>query len=382
MGLLIVLLALGLIAIFILRAKQKHDANVRRLAPDQAPEADNPSPSVPVQEIPIKNGALIVQTLGTKVYTLTVTPQASRGYDFEAAKAIAIRVVGSSFDAIPEVVSAVLTGWKNYDRVSEKLFQCGHWNAGNKYKVSIDSFERGAPAPEDLAEAVDGDAALVKAEETSRSYAETKREEQATEPPAPPPAPKEIRRFDKVVSQPLGAGEYSIFKIPRDLRVDLPTVTKNPVRQIGSTKMDNVYYEVNLEEMVCGCKSFIDEKRYLYETADPRRYCRHLGELLAWGKRVGVVFPTVPTQLLSVMLASGIHKNLDRHQLSSGLEFYLSYDPAATDWVDVFTRKKKMGEKGGNFTGDYERYGYNITEKRWSYGDGPAGAAEIKAFLR
>jgi hypothetical protein len=69
-----------------------------------------------------------------------------------------------------------------------------------------------------------------------------------------------------------------------------------------------------------------------------------------------------------------------RLTLASGERLAVGYT-AGDDWLDVITRKRKKGEKGGRFTGPYDVFGYNMTAGRWSYGEGPAGAGEIRKLL-
>jgi len=54
---------------------------------------------------------------------------------------------------------------------------------------------------------------------------------------------------------------------------------------------------------------------------------------------------------------------------------------AATPWVDVYARKRRAGEREGLYTGDYECFGFHMTKNRWSYGEGPPGAREIRTMM-
>jgi hypothetical protein len=69
-----------------------------------------------------------------------------------------------------------------------------------------------------------------------------------------------------------------------------------------------------------------------------------------------------------------------RLTLASGEEFAVG---ATVDeaWLDVITRKRRKGERAGLFTGAYDCFGYSIIEGRWSYGEGPPGAGEIRRLL-
>lgn len=51
-------------------------------------------------------------------------------------------------------------------------------------------------------------------------------------------------------------------------------------------------------------------------------------------------------------------------------------------WLNVYCRTKEAGENIYNASGYYDRHGYNITEKRWSYGEGPNGISLLRAFFK
>lgn len=78
------------------------------------------------------------------------------------------------------------------------------------------------------------------------------------------------------------------------------------------------------------------------------------------------------------------HKKKDtyyRAQLASGQELAFGVT-AGDDWVDIISRKRKRGEKDGHFTGKFATFGFSFSEARWSYGEGPPGAAEIRTLIR
>ncbi len=67
--------------------------------------------------------------------------------------------------------------------------------------------------------------------------------------------------------------------------------------------------------------------------------------------------------------------------LASGESIAIGLDPEAPEWLDIITRKRKSGEKGGVFSGPYDVFGFSVNERRWSYGEGPPGAGEIRGIL-
>lgn len=69
-----------------------------------------------------------------------------------------------------------------------------------------------------------------------------------------------------------------------------------------------------------------------------------------------------------------------RATLASGQPIYFGMTPG-TDWVDVYARRRRAGERAGVFTGAYDCFGFSLSGRRWSFGSGPPAASEIRAVL-
>ena len=145
--------------------------------------------------------------------------------------------------------------------------------------------------------------------------------------------------------------------------------------EIGSGTSDRNYI-VNLFEYSCTCPDYLKRRQYFYP-GDVRRVCKHQFALM---EERGLVDQL--DELSRAVLKFGANrKTLRRLENKAGVAFALSTDTWA-EWVDVVTRKKRVGEKGGAYSGEYDVYGYNNSEKRWSYGEAPAGARAIKSAIR
>ncbi len=83
-------------------------------------------------------------------------------------------------------------------------------------------------------------------------------------------------------------------------------------------------------------------------------------------------------ELAKVVAAKYHQKDLyHRITLDSGEEAAVGYTPG-NPWLDVFARARRKADSGGRYTGNYRECGFNLEERRWSYGAGPPGAAEIR----
>jgi hypothetical protein len=69
-----------------------------------------------------------------------------------------------------------------------------------------------------------------------------------------------------------------------------------------------------------------------------------------------------------------------RARLASGEFVYFGFT-AGIEWIDVYARRRRAGEKEGRFTGPYACYGFSRSSQRWSFGSGPPGAAEIRVLV-
>jgi len=147
------------------------------------------------------------------------------------------------------------------------------------------------------------------------------------------------------------------------------------LKEVGSASSERSY-EVNLYDFSCTCPDF-RKRRLYFERGDIRRICKHQFALMEEQDQIDQL-----EELSVAILRFGANrKTLRRFENKNGVAFALSTEPLG-EWVDVATRKKRVGEKGGAYSGEYDVYGYNPSEKRWSYGEVPAGAIAIKSAIR
>lgn len=189
----------------------------------------------------------------------------------------------------------------------------------------------------------------------------------------PPPLPPNSRPSTTPPPLPPVASSAPVEGLPTAFYVDIPiTVSAVPVT-IESSRGD-VHYTLNLKHASCTCPDF-QKRRNGYSRHDPRRYCKHLANAVV----------SAPDYSLSenaqLTMAYPPSQFIDECALSTGVKFYLLHDGPESEWVNVHARKRKAGEKAGWFSGKYDRYGYNRDERRWSYGEGPAGAGEIREAI-
>jgi hypothetical protein len=50
-------------------------------------------------------------------------------------------------------------------------------------------------------------------------------------------------------------------------------------------------------------------------------------------------------------------------------------------WINIYAHSVRTGEKIANASGSIKLYGWSVPEQRWSYGEPPPGARELKKLL-
>lgn len=130
---------------------------------------------------------------------------------------------------------------------------------------------------------------------------------------------------------------------------------------------------ISVPTMSCECDDFRTRRAHLH-ARDVRRLCRHLqGRLLDIG-----VQRTLP-EYLGVLLRNPYLERCDRLHVENvfGHEVVFTRE-FGSPWVNVIVRKRRRRDTPAAFTGDYGRYGFNLNQSRWSWGEGPDGARELR----
>lgn len=163
------------------------------------------------------------------------------------------------------------------------------------------------------------------------------------------------------------------------VKVDNPTLSipegeAIPDQEIESYSDEGTIYNVSVSEMTCTCPDFRKHRKGV-PANDPRRACKHLYCVLEDNNLIS----NLRELALAILESPSKNKKLTTVKLSSGNEVSICH--GGNEWVDVFTRKRRKGDSSGLYSGKYDRFGFSTNEQRWSYGDGPPGAREIKSIL-
>ena len=155
--------------------------------------------------------------------------------------------------------------------------------------------------------------------------------------------------------------------------VDIPQYDNDNLLKLGDKinveGSSGETYQVSLSKMECTCQDFI-KRRVEYRKTDCRRACKHIAKQ--------IVKQHLNTKLIKnsmvqsfIRHASSKHKGvppfdkmllvvIDENIRGPG-QFYMLIGKQIDPWVDILFFS----------TTNYQNYGYNIEEKRWSYGSSP-----------
>jgi hypothetical protein len=145
---------------------------------------------------------------------------------------------------------------------------------------------------------------------------------------------------------------------------------------VDSDKDQGVQYEVDVSQVTCTCPDF--QRRANRPKASFSRCCKHLVRMLSecghlesadeWVQAIAADGYGAPAEAWMV-------------ELNTAPAVLVAVAPSR-EWVNVYARKPRSGERIKTASGPIERYGWNVEEDRWSYGEGPPGSRELTPLMK
>jgi hypothetical protein len=150
-----------------------------------------------------------------------------------------------------------------------------------------------------------------------------------------------------------------------DSKPRLPSI--ETVLPISSFNEPGMVYEVNLAGPSCSCPDF-KHGRHLLPVGHISRCCKHIMQAFSEA-RPSNGWPS----WLDSFVEAGFNppQNQEWNIFHSKNGNYL-VSSVIRDWGNVYAR----------ISGDNEKYGYNVVEKRWSYGNEPENAVALAKAIR
>ena len=322
---------------------------------------------------PIKNGSLVLIGEHKRTYLMEIMPQKGGTFEGDNNQKIIVKCIAQNMDEAFNGICALLTDtFEVCENESRKKRECGRWYEGNKYFLNLLKSATFKKSDLENKNTIDARPTIKRINQIIKEEREKSREENKRRK-------EERKKFElnnpaKVIRFiPNNTKNSTVSDAIDELKVEFKEIPQEAsIKKVVANYNENSFYELDLINQTCGCEKF--QQCSIYPVNDIRRLCPHLrGELFSKHVR------NIP-ELAECYISYGSRRNseITKYQLSSGVPFYIGHSGLKCEWIDVYARKREKGEKEGNFTGFYERYGYNLLEKRWSYGEGPAGASEIK----
>ena len=321
---------------------------------------------------PIKNGSLVLIGEHKRTYLMEIIPQNGGIFEGDNQK-IVVKCIAQNMDEAFNGICALLTDtFEVYENESRKKRECGRRNEGNKYFLNLLKSATFKKSDLENKNTIDARHTIERINQIIKEEREKFREENKRKKEERKKI--ELNNPAKVIRFiPNNTKNSTVSDAIDELKVEFKQIPQEAsIKKIIASYNENSFYELDLINQTCGCEKF--QKCSIYPVNDIRRLCPHLQDKLLPRFIINI------SELAECYVNYGSRRNheISKYHLSSGVPFYIGHSGLKYEWIDVYARKRRKGEKECNFTGSYKRYGYNLLEKRWSYGKGPAGASEIK----
>lgn len=187
-----------------------------------------------------------------------------------------------------------------------------------------------------------------------------------------------IKNEVEIATQELVAQKENICKI-EDYKILVPEFCNIDGKYLYYSSKDQCFYIIDLTKKTCSCCEFQGWRdRTQYDASDIRRYCRHM--IKALPNEVLENLDELRKLLINPYNGTCDVDGYFKLFKIDGNEIIARFN-GSTNWVDVFARRQRLKD-GKENTGPLEKYGFNVEENRWSYGNGPRNALAIKRAIK
>lgn len=161
------------------------------------------------------------------------------------------------------------------------------------------------------------------------------------------------------------------------LNFDAPRYVK-PQERVQSDREPGVFYLLDLNAQTCTCPDFVEMRAKKAKPGELGRLCKHL--LRALERREGFSSASAWVQAI-VREGYGAPYFAWEVTLPSARPMLVTVG-TSKEWVNIFAHRKRTGERYSEASGVIQQFGWSLDQHRWSYGEGPPGASEIRPLLK
>jgi len=166
--------------------------------------------------------------------------------------------------------------------------------------------------------------------------------------------------------------------VPTEILPYFPALTDDAARRIPvvSSQGDATYY-LDLCDYTCTCPDF-QKRRSDQPPLGVLRACKHICRTLAESPRLASLNPLMRCIVEDcAQHGHGTDSGFFDSNEKDGFAFYVTR-PSEKGWLNVYAPAKSQG---GEKSVVFARYGFNVFDRRWSYGEAPRNATLIKNFI-
>lgn len=168
----------------------------------------------------------------------------------------------------------------------------------------------------------------------------------------------------------------SAFK-PVSLSFTPPNTSHPPIRT-SSDRGSGVAYTLDLAAQTCTCPDFRETRRKSMRPGELGRLCKHLVRALAERHAFDDA-----NKWVNVIVQEGYGAPYFAWEVAlPTAKPMLVTITDSRDWINVYAHLKRAGERYPAASGPVKGFGWSRLEHRWSYGEGPPGASEIRSLLK
>lgn len=164
---------------------------------------------------------------------------------------------------------------------------------------------------------------------------------------------------------------------PLNLRFTPPNNAHTPIR-VSSHRVSGVAYTLDLAAQTCTCPDFRETRRKTINPGELGRLCKHLVRALAERQAFDGA-----SKWVNVIVQEGYGAPYFAWEVAlPTAKPMLVTITDSRDWINVYAHLKRAGERYPAASGPVQQFGWSRLEHRWSYGEGPPGASEIRSLLK
>lgn len=159
------------------------------------------------------------------------------------------------------------------------------------------------------------------------------------------------------------------------ISTDLKNLNSTHGRDKITSQSGNIY-EIDLENQTCECAQFSERKAFPKNTMT--RICEHLfigmNKQKAFSRQHHITLTALMLGLREITTSTYAIKHND-------LPLMYAIIGNNDEWINIYARAKKTGQTIYEASGEFERHGWHVYKKYWSYGAGPPGASLLRPLF-